>query len=161
MLITDAASSGLSSISHGSVALLKQPYCFHIKVQSPAQNRNFFNQQKYILKNGQDSMERSNPSTMILWVITTIFSLKITTSVSGVINQWLSPRFLIISIFRRESGFCSIGWRMGSDTDSFKLGRGSTAYNSWSGVSNNPQTDAVIILGEELPAKLFLFSLLL
>ena len=50
---------------------------------------------------------------------------------------------------------------MGSDTDSFKLGRGSTAYNSWTGVSNNPQTDAVIILGEELPAKLFLFLLIL
>ena len=54
---------------------------------------------------------------------------------------------------RRESGYCSIGWRQSSDTDGFKLSRGSASYNGGAGPSNC-EDDAAIIMGQYKSLKM-------
>ena len=48
---------------------------------------------------------------------------------------------------RREYGYCKIGWRQTSDTDSFKMSRPATSYNSATG-PGQCDTDGAIIIGQ-------------
>jgi len=51
---------------------------------------------------------------------------------------------------RRESGYCSIGWRQSIDTDGFKMSRGSASYNGGAGPSNCADDAAIIMEGTNL-----------
>lgn len=51
---------------------------------------------------------------------------------------------------RREYGYCKIGWRQTSDTDSFKMSRPATSYNSATGPGQCDTDGAIIIEGNNL-----------
>ena len=63
-------------------------------------------------------------------------------------------------MIRRASGYCSIGWRQGADTDGFKLSRASTNYKSGAGPGTSQcDPDAAIILGNGSIYSTFLYKI--
>ena len=65
--------------------------------------------------------------------------------------SFIQLKKLFPTFCRREYGYCKIGWRQTSDTDSFKLSRPASSYNSATG-PGQCDTDGAIIIGQWSPA---------